>query len=339
MARKTKPGLDYFPMDVDFFEDEKIELISSEFAHKGENIAMRLLCKIYRNGYYLPWNNDQSLLFAKRVGNGVTGALVDEVVQGLIRRSFFDKGVYDSFGILTSKGIQTRYIDAKERAKEVVFFKEHQLIDDNVLNKWNNVGIKSINDGINPQRKEEKRKEKEIKKEDNGADAPALIPGVKVMEKQTAMAARQKEFYASLVPFVDQYGKKLIRVFFDHWSEPNKSKTKMKYELESTWDVGRRLAKWEDNDRKWNKGKAADAPDSKTEAPKTFNEEINYLIGRCQEGKLDESLINVDHYDKLQAQGYIPVGTLDRQTGATIDEKKRAGVLEFIKTNSHAQVD
>lgn len=165
MARKTKPGLDYFPFDVDFFDDPKVELISSEFQTKGESITIRLMCKIYRNGYFLPWDKDQSLLFAKRVGNGTTGALVDEVVQGLIRRSFFNKGVFDSFMILTSAGIQTRYIDAKERAKEVVFFKEYQLIDDKVLNKWNNVVIKSINDGINPQRKEEERKEKKIRED------------------------------------------------------------------------------------------------------------------------------------------------------------------------------
>lgn len=165
MARKTKPGLDYFPMDVDFFDDPKVELISSEFETKGDSIMLRLMCRIYRNGYFLPWDKDQCLLFAKRVGSSVTGALVDEVVQGLIRRSFFDKGVYDSFGILTSKGIQTRYIDAKERAKEVVFFKEHILIDNNVLNKWNNVVIKSINDGINPQIREKEIKGEEIKGE------------------------------------------------------------------------------------------------------------------------------------------------------------------------------
>lgn len=177
MARKTKPGLDYFPMDVDFFEDPKVELISSEFETKGDSIMLRLMCKLYRNGYFIPWDKDQSLLLAKRVGSSVTGALVDEVVQGLIRRSFFDKGVYDSFGILTSKGIQTRYIDAKERAKEVVFYKEHILIDVNVLNKWKNVVIKSINEGINPQ-----IKEKEIKEEKSKKPVPIILPSFSPFE-------------------------------------------------------------------------------------------------------------------------------------------------------------
>ena len=36
MARPNKIGLDYFPLDVDIFEDEKISAISGEFGIKGE---------------------------------------------------------------------------------------------------------------------------------------------------------------------------------------------------------------------------------------------------------------------------------------------------------------
>src|SRR5688572_32635359 len=111
MARTIKAGLNYFPFDVDFFNDDKIELVSSEFGTKGEVIAIRLLCLIYRNGYYYSWGKDESLLFAKRVGNGLTGALVDEVVTGLVKRSFFNERVFNKFKILTSKGIQKRYVE------------------------------------------------------------------------------------------------------------------------------------------------------------------------------------------------------------------------------------
>ncbi|WP_444351139.1 hypothetical protein [Phocaeicola plebeius] len=36
----------------------------------------------------------------------------------------------------------------------------------------------------------------------------------------------------------------MIRAFFDYWSELNKSETKMRYELEKTWELPRRLATW-----------------------------------------------------------------------------------------------
>ena len=44
-----------------------------------------------------------------------------------------------------------------------------------------------------------------------------------------------------------KYTKELRRAFFDYWTEPNKSKTKMRFELEKTWDTGRRLARWANN--------------------------------------------------------------------------------------------
>jgi uncharacterized protein DUF4373 len=76
------------------------------------------------------------------------------------------------------------------------------------------------------------------------------------------------------------------------------------------------------------------APPASSSAPKTFNEEMRYLVARCKEGQLDVRLINPEHFDKLQVNNFIPVGTLDRQPGDTIDDRKRAAVLEFIKTNS-----
>ena len=113
MARPRKQGIDYFPFDVDFFEDDKVALIEAEFGVKGVVVAIRLLCKIYKtNGYYYQWGEDECLLLSKQLGDGFAPNLVKEILAGLIRRSFFDKGVFDSFGILTSVGIQRRYLEA-----------------------------------------------------------------------------------------------------------------------------------------------------------------------------------------------------------------------------------
>ena len=43
MARPEEKGLKYYPFDVDFFNDEKIEAISGEFGIKGEIVAVRLV--------------------------------------------------------------------------------------------------------------------------------------------------------------------------------------------------------------------------------------------------------------------------------------------------------
>lgn len=117
MARPRKIGLDYFPLDVDFFDDDKIQLIEAEFGAKGICVAIRLLCKVYKNGYFYQWGGDECLLLSKQIGDGIVPSLVEEIVKGLVRRSFFDKGVFDSFRILTSRGIQRRYLDAAGRTR------------------------------------------------------------------------------------------------------------------------------------------------------------------------------------------------------------------------------
>lgn len=59
-----------------------------------------------------------------------------------------------------------------------------------------------------------------------------------------------KEFKDLVFSFTD-YTKEMLTEFFDYWSEPNK-KGKMRWELEKTWDVSRRLKRWFDNQKKWN---------------------------------------------------------------------------------------
>lgn len=68
-----------------------------------------------------------------------------------------------------------------------------------------------------------------------------------VAKKDAAKAAtlsRKESFYQLLVPYVGRYPKEMIRAFFDYWSELNKSGTRMRYELEKTWELPRRLATW-----------------------------------------------------------------------------------------------
>lgn len=55
---------------------------------------------------------------------------------------------------------------------------------------------------------------------------------------------RKTDFYNSLIPYLQQYPKEMIRAFFDYWSELNKSRTKMRFENEKTWETPKRLMTW-----------------------------------------------------------------------------------------------
>lgn len=66
-----------------------------------------------------------------------------------------------------------------------------------------------------------------------------------VKEKSLSLSDRTKNFKNELIPFVEEYGKDMIRAFFDYWSEPNTSGTKMRYEMQKTWNLAGRLRTWE----------------------------------------------------------------------------------------------
>ena len=163
MARLNKVGIDYFPFNVNFFDDDKIQLIESEYGAEGGYIAIRLLCKIYREGYYYQWGKDQCLLFTRSIGGGLECGMVTKIIKSLVCREFFSEPLFNTFGILTSRGIQERYFEATKRYKQVCVFREYLLID---TTHYPNVHIKPIHADINsqnacsnPQKKEEKKKE------------------------------------------------------------------------------------------------------------------------------------------------------------------------------------
>lgn len=96
------------------------------------------------------------------------------------------------------------------------------------------------NNKPNPNPKPNPQNKKESTKKKDAAHAAALMDG------------RKEDFYNSLIPFVTQYGKEMVRAFFDYWSEPNKSKTKMRFELERTWDLPKRLGLWKSREKQFN---------------------------------------------------------------------------------------
>ena len=95
------------------------------------------------------------------------------------------------------------------------------------------------------------------KEKNSIVDATASTPTPKSLEFKIAeREKRETEFYQTLIPFLEIYPKELIRKFYEYWKEPNKSKTKMRFELEKTWDLSRRLTTWQSNDDKWEKPKS-----------------------------------------------------------------------------------
>lgn len=117
MARPKKKGLDYFPLDADFFSDKKIKILKARYGADGIAIYIYLLCEIYKNGFYIKVDDDFQYIMSDDLGMSVDK--VKQVLTFLLERSLFDNKLFQSDAVLTSAGIQKRFqLAVKERAKK-----------------------------------------------------------------------------------------------------------------------------------------------------------------------------------------------------------------------------
>ena len=146
MARPLKEGIDYFSLDC--YMDDKVKMIQAEFGLKGFAIIVKLWQIIYReHGYYCEWNRERELLFASEAGTDCGPNLIHEVVQACIRRDIFSKELFEKYQILTSRGVQKRYLTVTAKRKKTEVKKEYSLVE--VADNRINYGINSVNDGRN----------------------------------------------------------------------------------------------------------------------------------------------------------------------------------------------
>jgi hypothetical protein len=128
MARPPKPGLDYFPLDVSF--DDAVDLIEAEHGLEGFAILIKIWQKIYSNGYYTEWTDDTELLFSKKINSDKNK--VSSVINSCLLRNLLDKFMYEKYKVLTSAGIQKRYLTAcvASKRKNIVFEEKFLLLED-----------------------------------------------------------------------------------------------------------------------------------------------------------------------------------------------------------------
>ena len=164
MARPIKEGLDYFPLNVVL--NSKFEIIEARFGIKGFAVIVKLFQYIYgTKGYYCEWDEDVLFVFAKRIGVGANS--VSEILDTSLKKGIFNKDMYEKYSILTSEGIQQRYVEAK-RGGYARICKKYLLIsipktEENGSETGVNVTKTEVNVTASTQRKEDKIKINQIK--------------------------------------------------------------------------------------------------------------------------------------------------------------------------------
>ena len=126
MGRQKKIGLDYFPFDIDFFQDLKIRKLIKYQGGKAIAVYALLLCNIYKQGYYMRW--DEELPFIVSEQTGFEEAYIREVIKCCLVIGLFSKELYESDKVLTSKGIQERYQKISELCRRNGNILEYNII-------------------------------------------------------------------------------------------------------------------------------------------------------------------------------------------------------------------
>lgn len=210
MAR-LKEGVDYFPLDVN--TDRKFKLVEAKFGVIGFGIIIRIYQFIYaEHGYYCEWDDDTALIMAAENSSGkcqITLQDVQDIVSEAVARDIFDAEMLEKYGILTSKGIQRRYIEMTKRRERVDVINDYLLIDipqnrDNVYRNGENVYRKSKNVYSNAQSKVKESKVKESKGKETKAntDADAVPKELAFDNEVKEVLDFYQENIAPLTPYI-----------------------------------------------------------------------------------------------------------------------------------------
>lgn len=130
MGRPVKQGLNYFPKDVDFYNDYKIMDLLENHGPVGITVYDIVLCEVLRNGYYLAASIDKLSANVVRIigSKWVQKRLVSQVILDCGDLGLFETTLL-AHGVITSVGIQRRYatVTARNKTKK----EEYWLIDEN----------------------------------------------------------------------------------------------------------------------------------------------------------------------------------------------------------------
>lgn len=239
MARPQRNTVEYFPHPVT--HGKKMSYLEKKYNNDGYAVWFKILEELGNTDYhYLNLSDDVQLMFLSDRCL-VTEEMLIDIINDLIRLQEFDKELWENHRILFNEKFVESIKDAyKKRTNECISQKSLRTL-------LEGLGI------LKPQ----KSKNKSLKSNSQGVEKPQTkLKETKVEKtKGEKMEERKLKFSSTLEPFLEKYGREMLKQFNRYWTEPNKSKTKMKFELEKTWSLAGRLANWSENQSKFDKPK------------------------------------------------------------------------------------
>lgn len=228
MARPKKNNVEYFPHTVT--HGKKMSYIEKKYKNDGYATWFKILEELGNtDNHYLNLSDDVQIMFLSDKCLISEGLLID-IINDLVRLKEFDAELWNDNKIIYCEKFTDSIEDAYSKRKNDCINKDELIqlligLGVRKLNKSSDKPNKSSQSGVKkPQSKVEYTKVNKTKKE------------------------RVSDFTKSLLPFVNDYKKEMLREFCDYWTEHSDKDKKLRWEKQTSFSVKRRLLTWHNQD-------------------------------------------------------------------------------------------
>jgi hypothetical protein len=229
MARPERNNVDYFPFICE--EGNKMFYIEETYGNDGFATFVKLLRELAKaNHHFLDLSKPTTVMFLSAKCK-VSKEVLLSIIKDLVDLGKFDSVLWKENSIVWCQDFVESIQDAyKKRNNKCITY-------EGLLTLLLSLGVRK--QGLLPQ--------------NDTHNTQSKVKYSKVNEIKENIDARKLKFSSTLQPFLNSYGKDFLNDFYKYWTEPNKSKTKFRQELEKTWDLERRLTTWAKNDSNFKK--------------------------------------------------------------------------------------
>lgn len=205
---------DYFSHDYNARNDKKLTKVFMKHNLAGIGAYWCIIEMLYEEGGYLLIDEYERIAFE-------------------LRADFdFIKSVIEDFDLFENDDVKIWSDTALERLK--LRAEKSQKARESIEKRWN----------------KHKNNTNVLQSKNNSNTIKVKESKVKESKKDIE---ERKNIFKNEIKLHKQYDTEMLKNFFNYWSEPTKDKSKMRMELQKTWDTKGRLSTWfnrSQNDRK-----------------------------------------------------------------------------------------
>lgn len=124
-----------------------------------------------------------------------------------------------------------------------------KFLDEQYKKATNRSNINKINGskGGRPKKQNQNKSELKPNKNQNKSELKGIREDKIIKDKIKEDENILSDFKKSLQPFLDKYGKEMLNDFYLYWTEKGEKEKKYRWQKQKTWDLSRRLQRWDKN--------------------------------------------------------------------------------------------